>query len=199
MELILASRSPRRQELLRKYGLSFTVREADIDETPPSGASPAEAAKDIALRKAKAVQAACGADVFVVGADTSVLLDGELLGKPGTPENAKRMLRALSGRANTVLTGVAVLHGDTVLTACAVTDVVFYPLTDAQIDAYVASGEPMDKAGAYGVQGLASLFVERIEGDYYNVVGLPVAMLARMLEEAGYPMIGNALAGGRAG
>lgn len=184
MNLLLASRSPRRRELIAAMGLPFIAVDADIDETPPDGASPEDAAVDIARRKALAVEA--DADTVIVAADTTVVLDGEVFGKPRDEEDAYRMLHALSGTKNQVLTGVCVRRGDDVRTTCVCTDVYFRRMTEAEIAAYVASGDPMDKAGAYGVQSLAAWFVERIDGDYSNVVGLPMEALGRLLNAVGY-------------
>lgn len=184
MRLVLASASARRRELLTAAGLSFVVDPADIDERR----RPSEPAEDYARRVA-AEKAAIGrqrhpADI-VVAADTIVLVEGQLLGKPETPDEAARMLAQLSGRAHDVLTGVAVVWPDGARSHVERTRVWFAPLTAAQIDWYVASGEPMDKAGAYAIQGLASRFVSRIEGSYSNVVGLPVAVIVQFLAEAG--------------
>lgn len=184
MELLLASRSPRRRELIAAMGLPFTAVDANIDETPPVGASPEEAAIDIARRKALAVSA--DPNTVVVAADTTVVLGNEVLGKPADAEDASRMLHSLSGTKHRVLTGVCVRRGEDVRALCVSTDVFFRRLTEAEIDAYVASGDPMDKAGAYGVQSLAAWFVERIEGDYSNVVGLPMEALGRLLTSVGY-------------
>ncbi|MDP9052874.1 MAG: Maf family protein [Acidobacteriota bacterium] len=177
MKLVLASKSPRRAELLAAAGIEFTVRVTDIDETPRE----CEAARDYVLRvageKARAVKTEPGE--IVLAADTTVVLDGQILGKPADAADAVRMLRALAGRRHEVMTGICLRQGDRVLTDCAATAVWFHPLAQAEIEDYVASGEPMDKAGAYGIQGLASRFIERIEGSYSNVVGLPVALVWR--------------------
>lgn len=179
MRLILASRSPRRAELLTAAGIEFTVRTADIDETPRAGECPMDYVLRLAEEKACAV--ACGADETILAADTTVVLDGEILGKPVDRADAARMLGALSERRHEVITGVCLRsHRRTVREAC-VTAVWFAPMTVAEIEDYVASGEPMDKAGAYGIQGVASRYIDRIEGSYTNVVGLPVAMVYRLL------------------
>ncbi len=167
-------------------GLPFRVLEADIDETPPTGASPRAAACAVALKKARAVQGLCAPGDVIVAADTVVLCGGAVLGKPRDAAEAAAMLRRLSGRGNTVLTGVAVLRGPRAFADCAATRVRFRRLTEREIAAYVATGEPLDKAGAYGVQGRAAWFAERILGDYSNVVGLPLELLGRMLAHAGY-------------
>ena len=180
MQVILASQSPRRQELLGLLKLPFTIRIADIDETMDPAKSPFDEVARISQQKALAIDHEQGD--LIIAADTIVVCDGTVLGKPHSTQEAKQMLRLLSGRAHQVMTGVTVLWGGKAHSHTEVTDVIFRPLSDAQIDAYVASGEPMDKAGAYGIQGGAALFVERIAGDYYNVVGLPICRLQQMLE-----------------
>ena len=169
--LILASGSPRRAELLRAAGIEFTVRVADVDEAPRADESPR--AYVLRLAQAKA-QAAARAGELVLGADTTVVIGDEIAGKPTDAADARRMLRTLSGEWHEVLTGVCLLRDEQVRTELAVTRVQFAPLSDEEIDWYVATGEPFDKAGAYGIQGYASRFVARIEGSYSNVVGLPV-------------------------
>lgn len=177
--LILASQSPRRKELLGLFGLPFTVRVADIDETMDPEMAPDREVARVSRAKAQAV-AREAADV-VIAADTIVVLDGKVLGKPADPADAERMLTALSGRDHQVMTGVTVLRGDQCLTHTEITDIHFRPLSPAEISRYVATGEPMDKAGAYGIQGGAALFAENLHGDYYNVMGLPVCRLWQML------------------
>ncbi len=183
MKLILASQSPRRRELLARLGLQFTVEAPDIDETMDPARPAGDEVARLSRRKAGAVDA--GPDDVVIAADTVVVLDGQVLGKPGDEAEAARMLRALSGRAHQVLTGLTVRRAAAVRTRTVATDVHFRALTEREIAAYVASGEPMDKAGAYGAQGLGAIFIERLEGDYFNVVGLPLGPLAGMLREAG--------------
>ena len=179
MQLILASASPRRRELLSLFGIPFTVRAADIDETMDSGANPYD---EVArLSKAKALAVPREDTDVVVAADTIVVIDGRVLGKPRTPQEAADMLRLLSGKAHQVMTGCTVLRGDRAETFTEVTDLHFRPLTDREILRYVATGEPMDKAGAYGIQGGAALFCEGMNGDYYNVMGLPVCRLGKVL------------------
>ena len=178
---VLASASPRRADLLAAAGLTFQVRPAEVDERPLEGEAPAEYALRVALEKARAC-AATPRDV-VLAADTVVVVDGLILGKPSDNEDAARMLRLLSGRVHDVLTAVAVRRGDREAAAIESTAVTFLPLAGEDIAWYVASGEPRDKAGAYAVQGLASRFVLRIDGSYSNVVGLPVALACRMLTE----------------
>lgn len=180
--LILASRSPRRAELLAAAGFAFDVLAVDVDETPRAGESPRDYVERLAVEKAQAVAALRPGEV-VVGADTTVVVDGRILEKPRDAADAAAMLRALSGRAHEVLTGVAVVASGRIRTGVESTLVWFDPLSDADIAHYVASGEPMDKAGAYGIQGWASRFIPRIEGSYANVVGLPVQLVARLLPE----------------
>ena len=183
--IVLASSSPRRRELLTLIGLPFTVITSDVDEQPPHGAPPDEYVKALALQKARAV-AYTHPDDCVIGADTVVYLDGDILGKPHTPENAARFLHRMQGRTHTVYTGVAVLCAGREDVRHCCTEVTFAPMTDAEIDWYVSTGEPLDKAGAYGVQGPAAVFVQRIEGNYFNVIGMPLPLLYRMLLDAGY-------------
>jgi septum formation protein len=195
--IVLASASPRRQELLRSAGIPFTVQPADINETPLAGESPRECAERLAREKAQAVFQD-SPQQWVLGADTIVVVDGIILGKPRDAEDAARMLRLLSGRTHAVITGVCVVgpvvSGESVAsgqwsvaskikTASETTLVTFCELSDDEIGFYVTTGEPMDKAGAYAIQGVASRWIPRIEGDYSNVVGLPVALVYRMLRE----------------
>ena len=192
MELILASQSPRRRELLERMGLrDFRVLASQVDETMPAGTPPQVLVEALSRRKAQAVQAQAGEDCLIIAADTVVCLDDQILGKPHTPERAAQMLRALSGRTHTVCTGVSVCAGKTTVTEHEQTRVTFRPLEEGEIAAYIATGEPMDKAGAYGIQGLGSLLVEGIEGDYYNVVGLPVCRLGRILRRFGVDCLGH--------
>ena len=187
MRLILASASARRAELLRAAGIHFDAIGADVDESVVPGESPEQHVRRLAESKARAVLSRAG-HTPVLAADTVVVVDGEILGKPVDQNDARRMLRLLSGRQHEVMTGVCLLSqpgpaeaGRYVSTAVAITMVEFAPLSDAEIDWYAASGEPADKAGAYGVQGLAARFVTRIEGSYSNVVGLPVATVYALL------------------
>ena len=180
MELVLASQSPRRKELLTLLGYPFRVQVASVDEIMED--LPIEqAVARLSYRKAAAIGA--DADQIVIGADTVVVLDGKVLGKPRDAADAVRMLQSLSGKTHQVMTGVCVLKGERVLTHTEVTEVTFRPLSDWEIRNYVATKEPMDKAGAYGIQGGAARFVEGIRGDYFNVVGLPVCRLGLMLEK----------------
>jgi septum formation protein len=180
--LVLASASPRRSELLRNAGIAFEVDPADIHEEPAGGEAPIDYAQRLARDKARAVFAR-HPDAVVLGADTVVVVDGHLLEKPANADDAARMLRLLSGRRHQVITGVCLLAADFERTEAEITQVAFVSMSEQEIAEYVASGEPMDKAGAYGIQGIAARWVERIEGDYFNVVGLPVARVFRMLKE----------------
>jgi len=197
--IILASQSPRRRELLAQIGVPFTVEVSDTDENV-SGTEPHVIVQELARRKALAVASHhVGEAVYVIGADTIVVYEGEILGKPKNPADARRMLRELSGNVHQVYTGVCVIevsgdkggcgeyrdcarsgYGSVRETAFAEkTDVYVAPLTDAEIDAYIATGEPFDKAGSYGIQGIFARHIEKIKGDYTNVVGLPVGRLWR--------------------
>ena len=173
--LVLASRSARRSELLANAGIPFIVQPADLDETVRDGETPEDYTARIAGEKALAIQA--GPDDIVLAADTVVVIDGQILGKPGDRADAARMLRLLSGRRHEVLTAICLKGARQMVRDRAVTTVWFAPLSDDEIREYVASGEPMDKAGAYAIQGLAAKFIERIDGSYSNVVGLPVALV----------------------
>lgn len=181
MELILASQSPRRRELLGLFRLPFRIRVADIDETMDPARSPALEVARVSEKKARAIER--GPEDIVIAADTIVVLGGRVLGKPADEAQAAEMLTALSGRDHQVMTGVTVLRGDRSLTATEITDIHFRPLSPGEIRRYIATGEPMDKAGAYGIQGGAALFAEKMNGDYYNVMGLPVCRLWQMLRE----------------
>ena len=197
MEFILASGSPRRRQLLEQIGLrDFTVRPTDADESLPAGIPPGEAVERLSARKGMAARLQAGPEALILAADTVVALDGAILGKPGGREEAVSMLTALSGRTHQVYTGVTLIRGEEILTEHEVTAVTFRPLAAAEIDAYVQSGEPMDKAGAYGIQGLGALLAERLEGDYFNVMGLPLCRLGRMLARFGLDLLaGSPLAG----
>ena len=181
--LVLASGSPRRKELLETMGLrDFTILKPDFDEASVPLCPPKQLVKTLSRGKAAAAaEQLCDPQALILAADTVVALDGRVLGKPSSPEMARRMLRDLSGRTHLVYTGFTLRRGNRVLTSWEVTEVTFRSLTPGEIDAYIATGEPMDKAGAYGIQGLGSLLVEGIHGDYFNVVGLPVCRLGRML------------------
>ena len=185
-ELILASQSPRRQELLRRIGLQdFTVLVSEADESYDPAWTPEDLVSRLSARKAAAVAALAGPVPIIIAADTMVFLDDERLGKPRDEADAFRMLSELSGREHTVRTGVTVRQGDTVRTEVEATAVRFRPLTAEEIWCYIRTGEPMDKAGAYGIQERGALLVEGIRGDYFNVMGLPVLRLGRMLQAFG--------------
>lgn len=181
MNLILASQSPRRKELLALFGRPFLVRVADIDETMDPQKSPYDEVARVSRCKALAVPRE--EDDVVVAADTIVVCDGIVLGKPRSQTEAEEMLRLLSNRDHQVMTGVTVVRGGEVVTFTEVTDLHFRALSQQEIHRYVLSGEPMDKAGAYGIQGGAALFCSRLSGDYYNVMGLPVCRLGLVLQE----------------
>ena len=181
MQLILASQSPRRRELLGLFGIPFTVRVADVDETMEPGKDPYDQVALVSCRKAMAVFRE--EEDVVIAADTIVVCNRQILGKPESEERAHEMLRLLSGRDHQVMTGMTVLRGNQCRTVTEVTDIHFRELSEAEIRRYVQSGEPMDKAGSYGIQGGAALFVEKMVGDYYNVVGLPVCRLRQLLAE----------------
>jgi len=184
--LVLASASPRRQELLRNARISFTVQPADVDETPLAGESPRACAERLAREKALTVSRA-RTDDLILGADTIVVVDEIILGKPVDADDAARMLRLLSGRVHQVTTGVCLVEpaapGQAARTASETTLVTMSAISDEEIHTYILTGEPMDKAGAYAIQGMAARWIPRIEGDYSNVVGLPVALVYRMLRE----------------
>lgn len=183
VRLILASASPRRRELLTQAGYAFEVRPAHIPEDPRPGEDPAAYVTRLAREKAEAAyRELADASATVLGADTTVTLDGLILGKPSDAADAARMLRLLSGRTHRVITGVALVTAERTEVAAEVTAVRFLALSDEEIAEYVATGEPMDKAGAYGIQGQAARWIPRVEGCYFNVVGLPIALVATMLE-----------------
>ena len=181
-DIILASASPRRSELMTLAGFRFDVICADIDEIVSEKALPQEVVMSLALQKAQAV-AKDHRKSAVVGSDTVVALDGKILGKPRSEKEAAEMLRSLSGRIHKVFTGVAIVCGEKVTSFFEETEVEFYPLTDQEILDYVATGEPMDKAGAYGIQGRGAVLVKRINGDYFNVMGLPISKVYRELKD----------------
>ena len=180
MALILASQSPRRKELLGLFRIPFTVRAAEIDETMDPAKDPAGEVARVSREKALAVPRS--PEDTVIAADTIVVCAGRVLGKPHTPEEAEEMLTLLSGRDHQVMTGVTVLRGGKTDTRTEITDIHFRPLSRKEILAYIRTGEPMDKAGAYGIQGGAALFADKMVGDYYNVMGLPVCRLWQMLQ-----------------
>ena len=184
--IVLASASPRRQELLKNIGISeFDIRIPQADESYPQGLTAQEVVACISRKKAEAAVQLCSEDEIVITADTMVFLDDQRLGKPADKADALRMLTDLQGRHHTVCTGVTVRQGDRSITEVETTEVYFRAATEAELLGYIATGEPMDKAGAYGIQGKGSLLVEKIHGDYFNVMGLPVLRLSRMLEQFG--------------
>lgn len=187
MEIILASASPRRKELLEAAGIPFTVRASNADETMEPGLPPFLTVEQLSLLKASDVASklkAEGKDAIVIGADTIVVCDGEILTKPKDAEDAKRILSTLSGKWHSVLTGVTVMNTKNAKSESfyVETKVHFLPLNEDEIASYIATNEPMDKAGAYGIQGRGSMFIDKIEGDYFNVVGLPVCKLSQVLK-----------------
>jgi septum formation protein len=184
-KLLLASSSPRRQELLALLGLGFSVAPAHLDETPRDGEDPLDYVRRLAAEKAAAVGAD---DEVVLAADTAVVLDGAILGKPGSADGAAAMLRSLSGRSHLVHTGVAVRLGEAGAWGSATTTVTFVPLSDADIDWYVGTGEPMDKAGAYALQGAGGVFVASVDGSASNVVGLPLHLVPAVLADIGFTL-----------
>ena len=191
MNLILASQSPRRRELLGLTGLPFIVRAADIDETMDPGREPFDEVARVSRLKAEAV--ARKPEDVVIAADTIVVCEGRVLGKPRDEADAVATLKLLSGRDHQVMTGCTVLRGNRAETFTEVTDLHFRPLSQKEIENYVATGEPMDKAGAYGIQGGAALFCQRMVGDYYNVMGLPVCRLGQVLREMAPELMGDML------
>ncbi|TNE72138.1 MAG: septum formation inhibitor Maf [Gammaproteobacteria bacterium] len=186
--VILASASPRRAELLDQIGVDYSVQPADVDETPVEGECPEDYVTRLALGKAQAVAVDSPEHALVLGSDTSVVIDGEILGKPENHEAAAAMLQRLSGRAHQVMTAVALVHRGQSKAVLVVTDVEFRTLSASEIEAYIASGEPMDKAGSYGIQGLGGIFVREIRGSYSAVVGLPLQETAALMDAAGFPV-----------
>ena len=180
MKIILASQSPRRREILQLMEIPFEVIESHMEEVTPVGATPPELVQALAEQKARAVFSLHPNDC-VIGADTVVDLDGRVLGKPHTPERAKEYLRLMQGRSHIVYTGICVLTPGHEDLRCARTDVTFRPMSDEEIDWYVGTGDPLDKAGSYGVQGPARLFVDHLEGNYFNIIGMPAPTLYEML------------------
>ena len=188
--IVLASGSPRRQELLNRIGITdFDIRVPQTDEHYPTGLTPAQIVEYISREKADAAAKLCTPEEIVITADTMVFLDDQRLGKPQDEADALRMLTALQGRRHTVCTGVTVRQGGRIETESETTEVHFRPVSKEEILAYIATGEPMDKAGAYGIQGVGALLVEGIRGDYFNVMGLPVLRLSRMLSRFGVHLL----------
>lgn len=183
LKVVLASASPRRKELLSLIFNEYDIRPADCDEALPEGIKVQEAVEYLSLIKNKATVEICDENSLVISADTVVAVEGEILGKPQDKEDARRMISLLSGREHQVFTGVTLSLNGNFKTFSEKTDVVFYKLTDKEIEDYISTDEPYDKAGAYGIQGKAGLLVKAVNGDYYNVVGLPVARLKREIME----------------
>lgn len=182
LRVVLASQSPRRSALLTLIGIPHDVRPANVDETYPAGEPPRTHAERLARAKARAV---ADGNALVIGSDTVVVVDGDVLGKPANDADARRMLARLSGRTHTVITAVAVAWRGRIEAAAEDVHVTFHVLSDAAIAAYVATGEPMDKAGAYGIQGYGATLVQRVDGDYFAVMGMPLQLMVRLLERVG--------------
>jgi len=196
MNIILASQSPRRQELMKRITEDFSVCVPDCDESLPAGIAPLCAVRLLAEKKARAAlrmweDGDHTGEYCIIGADTVVDVDGQILGKPTDAYDAEQMLWLLSGRTNTVHTGLAVLSPLGERITAVSTEVDFYPLTEEEISRYIATGEPMDKAGSYGIQGSAALFIKGIRGDYYNAMGFPVSTLYQLMEEMGVRQCGS--------
>lgn len=187
--IILASKSPRRQELLRLLGVEYKTLTEDVDETMDPQQSPLDEVRRVSACKAQAVADRVCADDIVISADTVVVLDGQVMGKPKSEKEAVQMLSALSGRTHRVMTGLTVRQASRETSVTVTTEITFRALSEREIRAYVASGEPMDKAGAYGIQGGASVFVSHIAGDYFNVMGLPVCTLTQLLRSYGVKVL----------
>lgn len=187
--IILASKSPRRQELLRLLGVPFQIITEDIDETMDPTLAPEDEVRRVSACKAQAVTDLVSPRDTVISADTIVVLGTQVMGKPKDADDAEKMLRALSGKTHCVMTGLTVRQGSRSESVTVTTQITFRDLSDREIRAYVASGEPMDKAGAYGIQGGASVFVRHLSGDYFNVMGLPVCTLTQMLRSFGIPVL----------
>ena len=188
--IVLASQSPRRQELLHRMGIeSFEIRVPETEETYPAGLNPRQTVEYISREKADAAAPLCATGELIITADTMVFLDEARLGKPRDERHALEMLTALQGRHHTVCTGVTVRQGERILTESEATEVFFRPAAESELRAYIRTGEPMDKAGAYGVQGKGALLVEKIDGDFFNVMGLSVLRLSRMLAKFGISLL----------
>ena len=190
MGIILASASPRRKELLHLMGLDFDVRTASHDETMNPFANPADEVERVSRLKAQAVYPLCNDDDIIIAADTIVVCDGLVMGKPRSDSDAFSMLRRLAGREHQVMTGLSIMKGEELESTCVVTTLRFRPMSDEEIRAYVSTGEPMGKAGGYAIQGMAATFTVGIDGDYYNVMGLPVCTLTVMLRRHGVKILG---------
>ncbi len=189
-KIVLCSASPRRRELLERIGITdFDIRVPEVEESCPEGLSPERTVAYISREKAEAARTLCTPEEIFITADTMVFLDGRRLGKPRDEADALAMLTALQGRRHTVCTGVTVGRGERLETESETTDVIFRPAAESELLAYIRTGEPMDKAGAYGVQGKGALLVEGLEGDFFNVMGLPVLRLSRMLHRFGIELL----------
>jgi len=182
--VVLASSSPRRRDLLNLIGIEHEIRPADLDETHIAGESPKAHAERLARAKAEAI-AASAPEALVIGADTVVVIDGAILGKPRDASDALRMLRMLEGRTHSVLTGVAAVWRGRIVSEIVSVEVTFKPLSASELSSYIATGEPMDKAGAYGIQGYGATIVSRVEGDYFAVMGLSLVALVALMNELG--------------
>lgn len=190
MRIVLASGSPRRRELLSVVGVKdFEVCPAEGEEKTEAGLAPSEIVKSLSAAKAREVAAKFDGDTVIIAADTIVWAEGRVLGKPHGEDEAFKMLKALSGKTHEVYTGITLIKGGEALSCAECTKVEFRELNDDEINAYIATGEPMDKAGAYGIQGKASLMVKKIDGDYFNVVGLPLCLLGQMLKQIGVRLL----------
>lgn len=190
MAIVLASASPRRKTIMEMLGArDLKILPARGEEVMQDDAGPAETVERLSRAKALEVATKCSQSDVIIAADTIVWLHGRLLGKPADREEAARMLRELSGNSHEVYTGVTIVRGDTVTSEHEVTRVLFRTLTEEEISSYIATGEPMDKAGAYGAQGIGALFIERIDGDFFNVIGLPVCRLGEMLKKQGVKLL----------
>ena len=195
MSIILASKSPRRRELLSLLGIDFTVMTEDIDETINQSVPVEEEIKRLSYEKAKAVKDAVSDESIIIAADTVVVLGNQVFGKPKDDYQAKEMLSTLSGKTHKVITGVTVMKKNKSDTRAAVTEVTFRNLSDKEIQEYINTGDPFDKAGAYALQGISTIFVSGISGDHFNVYGLPVSMLASMLRDFGVKILGESSEG----
>lgn len=185
-QLILASRSPRRKELLKRINVPFEVIGSDIEETIDLNLTPDQVAQSLAFQKSSYI-AKKYPNAYVIGADTIVVFENKILGKPQDEDDAYKMISLLSGNTHSVLTGVSIIHGEMNITFHEQTEVTFWELSDKEIRSYIKSGEPFDKAGSYGIQQLGSLFVKEIKGDYFNIVGLPISRLYRELKKINFP------------
>ena len=186
--IVLASKSPRRQELLHLLGVEFKILTQNTDETMDPALPPEDEVRRVSACKAQSVATLVSPGDIIISADTVVVLDGRVMGKPDSEDDAVQMLTALSGRTHRVMTGLTVRQDSRTESVTVTTEITFRSLSDREIRAYVKSGEPMDKAGAYGIQGGASVFVRHLNGDYFNVMGLPVCTLTELLRSFGVPV-----------